>query len=160
VPVTPFHFGPGLLFRALSKRIDFWSFAAANVVIDLESGWNMVRRSWPVHRFLHTFLGASLAILPAAIAGFVAWRLLRRLGAVTAASPGVAALLAGAALGAWTHVLLDAVMHADVRPFHPWSDANPLLDRMSARTLVGACVAAAVVGGALLLYRLRRHADR
>ena len=154
MPVTPFHFGPGLALHGASRRIDFWSFAAVNVIIDLESGWNMFQRSWPVHRFMHTFLGASLAILPAALFALLGWRLLRRFGVVLEAPP-TAYLLLGAALGAWSHVVLDGMMHADVHPFRPWTDANPLLHLVSVQVLTGGCVAAAVLGAVLAILRLR-----
>ena len=45
-----------------------WSaFAAAQVLIDCETLYCLVRQEYPVHRFFHSFLGATAAGLVAAI---------------------------------------------------------------------------------------------
>jgi membrane-bound metal-dependent hydrolase YbcI (DUF457 family) len=67
-----------------------------------------------------------------------------------------AAALIGAALGAWSHVVLDGVMHRDLRPLGPWSDGNPLLGAISLGWLHGLCAIAGAIGAALWLAR-RRH---
>ena len=74
----------------------------------------------------------------------------------------VGLLAAGALLGAWSHVGLDAVMHFDVAPLAPWRPGNPLLDRLDVMDLHALCLAATVLGLAGLLVRravaLRREA--
>jgi hypothetical protein len=68
LPVTPFHFGPGLALKGVAAPVFSWSaFAAAQVVIDCETIYYMVRGEYPVHRFLHSFLGGGMAGLVAAI---------------------------------------------------------------------------------------------
>ena len=52
------------------------------------------------------------------------------------------------------------IMHADMRPFAPWSDANPFLHRVSLGALHWGCVAAAVLGGLLWVVFLRRNRKR
>src|SRR4030095_14050528 len=62
LPVTPFHFGPGLALKGVAAPVFSWSaFAAAQVVIDCETIYYMVRGEYPVHRFLHSFLGGGMA---------------------------------------------------------------------------------------------------
>jgi hypothetical protein len=169
MPFTPFHFGPGLALAGATRWIDFWGFCAANVLIDLESGWNLWRHSFPVHRFWHSFLGASLVILPAAAVVLAAGVLARRAGGRLALAPPprpvarAGAAVIGAAVGAWSHVVLDGVMHADMRPLAPWSDANPLLGALSVDRLHDACLLAGAAGVALFSARVlarRRSAGR
>ena len=146
MPITPFHFGPGAALQAIAPRhISFLAFCAANVLIDVESLYNLVHHRHPVHAFFHTYVGATLAAL-GIVAAF--W-LLRRVGRA-----GVRRLLPkltlrqvtlGATLGAWTHVLLDSVMHADIQPLQPLSAANGLLGLVSLSTLHWACLACGAV---------------
>jgi membrane-bound metal-dependent hydrolase YbcI (DUF457 family) len=53
----------------------------------------------------------------------------------------------GSLLGSYSHIVLDGVMHADMRPLAPWSDENPFLHLVSLSTLHWLCVGAVVVGG-------------
>ena len=42
MPVTPFHFGPGAALHAVApKHVSFLAFCAANILIDLESLYNL-----------------------------------------------------------------------------------------------------------------------
>jgi len=156
MPFTPFHFGPGLALAGATRRIDFWAFAAANVLVDLESGWNLWQLRYPVHGFFHSALGASLSILPAAALAVAASVVAVRAGLLRERIR-VASAAAGAALGAWSHVLLDSIMHADARPAAPWSDENPLLGAVSLDALHNLCLAAGVLGALLIAVRARRR---
>lgn len=79
--------------------------------------------------FLH---GLSSAVHPAVVAEL-------------APVPWTAALV-GAAIGAVSHVWLDAVIHGDVRPLAPLSDANPLFVAGSFGWVHLGCVVAGAVG--------------
>ena len=54
------------------------------------------------------------------------------------------------------HSVLDGIMHADMRPFRPFSDANPLYGLVSVRVLYLFCIITGLVGAALLLAWERR----
>ena len=61
MPVTPFHLGPLMPLKAVVPRhFSLGVFAVVQVVIDLESIWNIVRDNPVVHDRLHTLLGAML----------------------------------------------------------------------------------------------------
>jgi hypothetical protein len=47
-------------------------------------------------------------------------------------------------------------MHADIRPFRPFTDANPLYGLVSVRVLYLFCIITGLVGAALLLAWERR----
>jgi hypothetical protein len=48
-------------------------------------------------------------------------------------------------------------MHADMKPFAPFSDGNPLVGAVFLSTLHGFCVLAGIVGGVVVLVRRLRH---
>jgi membrane-bound metal-dependent hydrolase YbcI (DUF457 family) len=120
MPITPFHFGPGAAIHAVAPRyVSFLAFCAANVLIDIEPLYYLLTRQHPLHRFFHTYIGASVvavstaALFAMSLRGARALRLPNsfdwqglRMGAVTV----------GAIAGTFSHVLLDSVMHPDVRP--------------------------------------------
>lgn len=163
MPVTPFHFGVGLLGKgALPTRLSFTAFVLSQIVIDLESGYYLfVARQWPVHRAAHTF-GAGL-VLGLLIGGLVWWAgsLLGRRGVAVPWPTEVALLpcLVGGAFGGLTHALLDSVMHQDMRPFLPWTTENPLLGVLSLPALHLFCVGAGMLGLVLLLTSSREGSD-
>lgn len=155
MPITPFHFGLGAALHATApRRVSFLAFCAANVFIDIESLYNLVLHRHPVHAFLHTYIGATL-IAVATVAVFLALRWfagrfwLPNLFAWQALQVRQVAL--GSILGAYSHVVLDSVMHADIQPFSPFSSANPLfgavpLGALHIALLVLAGIGIAVVG--------------
>ena len=161
MPVTPFHFGVGVLAKGVAPRtISVSAFVAAPVVIDLESAYYLfVAREWPVHRWMHTFVVATGA---GVLAGLATWALATRIAAAASrlapSDLGLRQCLLGGLLGGATHPLLDGIMHADVRPFLPFATGNPLLAWVSLGTLHRLCVVAGLVGLALL--GLRALADR
>jgi len=64
MPVTPFHFGPGAAIHALAPRhVSFLAFCGANVLIDVEPLYFMLTAQPPMHRMLHTYLGATIPVL-------------------------------------------------------------------------------------------------
>ena len=157
MPVTPFHFGVGLLGKGLApSRISFSSFVASQVVIDCESAYYLfVAREWPVHRWAHTLAVAVPLGMTVGIAVWAASHLLGRRGGAHPSELGLWSCIAGGLLGGATHPLLDGIMHRDVQPFMPFAGGNPMLGLVSLGPLHLACVAAAMLGGLLLLLRLR-----
>ncbi|KQV54026.1 MULTISPECIES: DUF4184 family protein [unclassified Duganella] len=163
MPITPFHFGPGAAIHAIApKRISFIAFCAANVLIDIEPFYYMRTGQFPLHRFFHTYIGATLIIF-LAIALFIAVRA----GANRLRLPNLfgwrdlstASVATGAAFGSYTHVVFDSIMHSDIRPFAPLSDSNPLLRAIPLDTLHWSCVLAGAIGIAILLMRKLRGAN-
>jgi membrane-bound metal-dependent hydrolase YbcI (DUF457 family) len=155
VPITPFHFGAGAaLHAAAPRRVSFLAFCAANCITDCETIFNVLSGRFPLHRFLHTFVGATVVAL-ATVGLFVALRAL----AARIELPngfhwqqlGTAPVTLGAALGAYTHIVLDGIMHADLRPFAPWSDDNPFYRLVSLGVLHLGCLVAGGIG-ALAIY--------
>lgn len=160
MPITPFHFGPGAALHAAAPRhVSFLAFCAANVLIDAEPGYYLLTGQYPLHRVFHTFVGAT-SVAVATVGLFLVARAVAPRWRIPDAfqwqSLTLAQVAVGAALGVYSHVALDSLMHADIRPLAPFSQANPLYHLVSMSMLHLACVAAGL--GGLLLLGLRRLA--
>lgn len=161
MPVTPFHFGPMLLLKGIAPRwTSLTAFAVSQAAIDAESASNMLLDRWPVHGPLHTFhYGVPLAAW-AGLLTFVAIRYVAKRRSDQAlwgleGETGALPCLLGGMFGGASHVVLDAVMHADCTPFAPHSSANSLLRGLSLFELHALCVATGLAGLAALLLRGR-----
>jgi membrane-bound metal-dependent hydrolase YbcI (DUF457 family) len=157
MPVTPFHFGPGLLLKACAPlRVSLTSFVATQVVIDMESGYHLFRGDWPVHRWAHSLLVSGLlGLLTGALISFAARHRMQVSDTTTRGDFALSTALFGGLVGGLTHPLLDAVMHPDLRPFWPASLANPFLDAIGVGALHLSCVASGVIGAGALIFRWR-----
>ena len=159
MPFTPFHFGPGAVLHASSPRhVSFLAFCGANVLTDVEPLYYMLTHQYPVHRFFHTIVGATVTWIVTLTLFLLAIRVGSRLNLpnwfgwrnLTAVPIGI-----GAALGTYSHILLDGVMHTDVSPFAPFTQVNPLLGVISIRALHWVCIAAGIAGLVLIADRER-----
>ncbi len=159
MPFTPFHFGPGAAIHAVApKHISFLAFGASNVLIDIEPLYFILTHQYPLHRFFHTYIGALL-IAAATVALYLGARWFaarfwlpnllgwRHIGLVPVAL--------GATIGTVSHIVLDSIMHQDIAPLAPFSDANRLLHSVTLDKLHLACAACGL--GAVILLGLRRR---
>jgi len=60
-------------------------------------------------------------------------------------------------VGTYSHVALDSLMHADMRPLAPWSNSNGLLQLVSLGALHLACVLSGLAGVLLMLALFARR---
>ncbi len=169
MPVTPFHFGPAAAVKAVTpKYFSFVTFGLTQVIIDTEPLFYMSQGLWPIHRFFHTYLGATIVALFVAFFGKPLCEWILRLWNSRLSAPqkfwlGVnprvsfAAAVLGALFGGYSHVLLDSVMHSDIRPFAPFSDYNGLLYIISIENLHKLCAIFGMFGGTMLLILLVRR---
>ena len=151
MPFTPLHLGPGLVFKAIGGRqFSFMVFGGAQVLMDLEPLLGMIQ-GWPsLHGTTHNLLGALLiGTLAGAIGRPISERVLRGLRIAHAPFTWTASFVA-AYVGTFSHVAIDALMHADMSPLWPLRDGNAWLGAVSLEHLHLACVGAALLGGAVL----------
>ena len=161
MPATPFHLGPGLLVKAVAPRqFSMAAYSLAQVVIDIESGYYLLRGEYPVHRQAHTFLlGGLIGLLCGLIVSRVGGWWARPRDAVPealAAEFRMPVAVVSGIFGGIFHSVLDGIMHQDIRPFRPFTDANPLYELVSVRVLYLFCTITGLVGAALLLAWQRR----
>ena len=158
MPFTPYHFGPGLAVKAAAPRYFSLSvFVFSQVLIDLEPLYFMLTGEWPVHRFFHTCLGATVIAAVSYVPGGplcglclaifrrdFGFRMSDVLAAMKMITPTAA--LSAAIIGSYSHVALDSIMHGDTHPLAPFSDANPLLHSISVAELHLYCIVAGLAG--------------
>jgi membrane-bound metal-dependent hydrolase YbcI (DUF457 family) len=156
MPFTPLHAGPGLVIKGLcGSRFSLLSFLVAQVVIDLEPLYYMIMDQSPLHRMAHTLLGATgvagIVVCMMALIGQV-----QRLRAITADDEefSLAGICFGGLVGTWSHVMLDSMVHLDVRPFAPFNEAVLLYGVIEWEQVDLLCLLCAAVG--LLLHARQR----
>lgn len=147
MPVTPYHFGLGAALKAaIPRSFSFMVFCLAQIITDCETAYYMVRGEYPLHRGLHTYLGATWVALFCIAVGRPLCQFALRLWGDWRSAPfkryfpaantiSWLAAVTGAFIGTYSHVFLDSIMHRDVRPFSPFSSQNPFYLLVSLATL-------------------------
>lgn len=149
MPFTPFHLGPGLFLGLLALRwLDLPTVLVASVLVDIRTALVFFRAlNGPLHGPFHTFLGATLlgvvlivVTLPLrpTLDSVLVWVRLPQ-------DPSVTRIIAGAFVGVWLHIILDAILYADMAPLAPFS-GNPLLGQISATAIYIGCFIAGTLG--------------
>lgn len=127
MPITPLHFGPGVLARAaIGPRFGLAGYLVSQVLLDLEPGlklFGLMAEGIGLHT-LHT-----LAIAPLYVAAtlWVVWGL-RQIRTASAQQPFWTEVL-GATIGVASHLALDALYHVDVAAGLGYPSASALVPR-------------------------------
>ncbi len=136
MPFTPFHLGPGALFKAIGGRhFSFMVFGGSQVMMDIEPLIGLIQNKPILHGYTHTLVGALLIGLAAALIGKPISSWVLRLLAIAHHPLTWRASFAGAMLGTFSHIVLDAVMHSDINPWWPIALGNDLLQIMPVGSL-------------------------
>jgi len=158
MPITPFHLGPGAAFKAVGGRhFSFMVFGGAQVLMDIEPLVRIFLGTPIIHGYSHTLLGALVigaisALIGKPISQFVLTRY-----AIPHYPLTWLAACAGAFIGTFSHIALDAVMHFDMEPWWPISQGNLLLGSMSLQWLHVMCLVLGMLGGIVVAIRFARH---
>lgn len=131
----------------IPKYFSLIVFAFTQVVIDFETLYFMLKNEYPLHRFCHTFLGATVIMI---VSIYLVRPICRACFNIRISYP---AAFVAAVFGCYTQVIFDAVMHADVRPFAPFSDMNPLHRLLELGLLHAMLILAGLIGGIVLIIR-------
>ena len=155
MPFTPYHFGAhACASLPFHRQLDVPVFIAANVVIDLEPLLVMaLDLDYPLHGYAHTLLvggmiglGFGALVYPfrepiGLLMGFLRLPYL----------PSWRRMMLSGMLGAWLHVLFDAPLYRDIRPFYPLQ-VNPLYGIASPHAVYTLCALLFVPAVLLYLY--------
>jgi membrane-bound metal-dependent hydrolase YbcI (DUF457 family) len=146
--------GPGLLIKAmLQGSFSLMVFGWAQIVMDIQPLIVLITQQGQLHGFTHTFVGATLIGLFAAVTGkHLSEFGLKVLQIATKENPVYISwpvTVGSAFIGSFSHVVLDAVMYHDVEMYFPWSRDNPLLGMLSLEQMHLLCLASAAVGAVL-----------
>ncbi len=138
MPFTPFHFGPhATVALPLRRYIDLPVFIGANIVIDVEPLLVMIfNLNYPLHGYCHTFLiGGLLGLAWGATAypfrGFIGKAMQAFRFSYT---PSFWKMAISGLLGVWLHILFDAPLYYEMKPFYP-SGVNPFLNLLEMETV-------------------------
>jgi membrane-bound metal-dependent hydrolase YbcI (DUF457 family) len=173
MPFTPFHMGAALIVKPAARgHFSVISFGLAQIAIDIEPLIGILRGAEILHGMTHTFVGAIvIGIFVALIAPYFARPILRGYNQELRAhklewlceleAPSRSAMWSGALFGTTSHIVLDSLMHHDIQPFAPFSDANPFLGVVSIGALHLICVALGFIGaGAWVVSKFRSKSAR
>lgn len=151
MPFTPLHMGPGLLIKALLQgSFSLMVFGWTQILMDIQPLVVIITGTGHLHGFSHTYVGATLIGVVAALSGKYTAELGLRLIREARYLPVRWPVAWGSAfIGSYSHVLLDSVMHADLEPFAPISASNSLLSLISIDALQVLCLVSAGLGAVL-----------
>lgn len=131
MPITPFHFGPGLLIQETRPRLfSFPIFVLSQVIMDLESFYNILNHKDRIHAYFHTYLGSLLPLLITVLLYVIYKKTVQNTRHIF-----LCRVIITAWIGVWSHVFLDFIMHADMQPFWPISVDNPTLGLITTENL-------------------------
>lgn len=150
VPFTLFHLGPSLaLGLPLRRKLHLPTFLVASVAVDVEPFLVFLfGLDYPLHGYLHTFL---LALPYGVMIGYIMFLFERYLGDLwhavlleegfSSKSP----FIVGGVFGTISHVLLDAPLYSDIRPFYPLG-VNPIYDPSVTEAIYAFCAVSFLMG--------------
>ena len=154
MPFTAIHMGPGILIKAiLQGSFSLMVFGWTQIVMDIQPLIVLITGEGHLHGFTHTYVGAVLIAIFAALTGkYLSEFSLKLLGISKSDNPISIAwwvVFLSAFIGSFSHVLLDSIMHIDVEPFLPFLLDNPLLGLISVPMLHKVCLYSSLLGAAI-----------
>ena len=141
----------------LNRHFSVITFGIAQVAMDIEPGVGMLTGAEVLHGPSHTILGALvIACLVMLVSPKICNYLLFKWNKevifyklawlVQPEATTKTALAVGAFFGTLSHVFLDSLMHTDLHPLLPFSEANPLMGLVSHDGVYQLCAIAGFVG--------------
>ncbi|MEG0482514.1 MAG: DUF4184 family protein [Acinetobacter sp.] len=155
MPFTPLHLGLGASCKTIgNKKFSFLIFTGTQVLMDLEPllgmtlGWNTL------HLYTHNLVGALLIGIVAILTGkpISEW-VLKNIFKEPHWKISWKVAIYSAFIGSFSHILLDALMHADMYPFYPFSTSKVLLDLIPYHFIHYACLFGFAIGAIVFLIR-------
>jgi hypothetical protein len=108
MPFTPFHFGLGAALHAVAPRnVSFLAFCAVNVLMDIEPLYFLLTNQLPLHRFFHTYVGATVILTATAVLFTLPRKsefLMSLLFLLKWKQPSLQQVAVGATLGSYSHM--------------------------------------------------------
>jgi len=124
-------------------------FGWSQILIDLQPLIVMLSGKGHLHGFTHTFVGATAIALAAALTGKylapIGLSILHIGNELTKYISWKVAFVS-AFIGTYSHVALDSIMHADLQPFAPLTNVNPMLGLIPLSHLYDLCAYSGAVG--------------
>jgi membrane-bound metal-dependent hydrolase YbcI (DUF457 family) len=158
MPITPFHLGPGAICKAAAGRhFSFMVYGGTQVLMDIEPLIGIIQRKPVLHGYTHTILGALVIGTLAGIVGRPISACVLRVFRIPHYPFTWTACFVAAYFGAFSHVMLDALMHSDMNPWWPIASGNQLLGVMPLWSIHAACAVTGVIGALIVAGRFAAH---
>ena len=130
------------------------------------SSFLFMKNDWPFHRFFHSYLGATVLVVIGIFTGrpICRWFIKKWNGKLSKKQakwlyiePAISlkSAIMGSVLGGYSHIVLDSMMHADMKPFWPFTHTNGWHRILTLDQLELFCVLSGIVG-VLILVGYRR----
>ena len=157
MPFTPIHMGPGILIKSiLQGSFSLMVFGWSQIIMDIQPLMVMLTGEGHLHGFSHTYIGALLLAIVSALTGKNLSEFgLRIIGVSKKLNPIRIAwwvVLISAFMGTFSHVLLDSIMHSDVKPYYPFTLQNNFLAYFTIGQLHKLCLYSGLVGAGLFYF--------
>lgn len=171
--------GAALIVKpALQRRFSLITFGIAQVAMDIEPGIRMWANADVLHGPTHSILGALIMafmvmLIAPSICNYLQTKWNKEViyykqpWLVHSVPVSKSAVAIGAFFGTLSHVVLDSLMHHDIHPLIPFSNANPFMGLIIHDGVYQACMIMGVLGIAAWLatqgagrYRVRREQRR
>ncbi len=154
MPFTPFHMGPGIFIKVLLQgSFSLVIFSWSQILMDIQPLVVLLTDNGSLHGFSHTYIGASLIAVLAAISGrYLADYGFRSLSTYRKEAPLITTwtvTFTSSFIGTFGHVFLDSVMHGDMKPFYPFPFQNKMLEIISLNQLHLFCIYSGIIGAVL-----------
>lgn len=156
MPFTPYHLGPsswiGLI---LFKTFDFPTLFISSVIIDIEPLCVLLfNLDYPLHGFFHSFLGGSTLAILTAISLYFLKDFIQQIMSMLKLKQDSSfkKILWTSFFGVYFHIVLDAPLYADIKPFYPFQN-NPLYGLFSSQHVYLFCVLSFIIG--ILTYLIK-----
>src|SRR5688500_10795308 len=115
--------GPGILVKALLQgSFSLMVFGWSQIVMDIQPLVAIVTGEGRLHGFTHTYVGSTLIAIFSAVTGkyLSQWALVvLSNGAQRGITIRWSVAFSSAFIGAYSHVILDSIMHTDMEPLSP-----------------------------------------
>jgi len=158
MPLTPYHFGPGLFIGLLFLSfIDFPTFLIASVIVDIEPFFVLFfNLNYPLHGFFHSFLGGTIIALILTVIMTKIREFFTPLMTFFKIEQEISfkKILCASLLGIYIHILFDSPIYTDIRPFFPF-DFNPFYRITSLAGSLEIMICVWCFLAALIIYMIR-----
>jgi membrane-bound metal-dependent hydrolase YbcI (DUF457 family) len=146
--------GPGILIKSLLQgSFSLMVFGWAQIVMDIQPLIVLISGEGHLHGFTHTFVGAILITVIAALTGKYLSEFGLKIIRISKNDNPISivwwVVFLSAFIGSFSHVLLDSIMHSDVEPFFPFILDNQFLGLISVSMLHKVCLYSGLVGAAI-----------
>ncbi|RZG46293.1 phospholipase C/P1 nuclease family protein [Acinetobacter wuhouensis] len=155
MPFTPLHLGLGASCKAIGyRKFSFMIFAGTQILMDLEPLFGLILGWHTLHFYTHNLIGALLiGIISIFIGKPISEFTLKTIFKEKHWQISWKVAVFSALTGSFSHILLDAFMHADMYPFFPLSKSQVLLGLIPYSYIFYGCLFGFLLGGIGFLIR-------